>query len=145
MTHDVSLKPTASWGNFGGNRLSAVCSAPKGVMLSDTQIRSTKPATKALRLYDERGLYLEVAPSGGRWWRLKYRFDSREKLLSMGTYPDTGLKAAREKRDRARELLAQGIDPSDARRAEKQSRSQEIVIVSRRSRASGTPLSTLPR
>jgi integrase len=96
-------------------------------MLSDTQIRSTKPAAKALRLYDERGLYLEVTPSGGRWWRLKYRFDSREKLLSMGTYPDTGLKAAREKRDRARELLAQGIDPSDARRAEKQSRSQEVV------------------
>lgn len=96
-------------------------------MLSDTQIRSTKPAAKALRLYDERGLYLEVTPSGGRWWRLRYRFDSREKLLSMGTYPDTSLKAAREKRDRARELLAQGIDPSDARRAEKQSRSQGIV------------------
>jgi Arm DNA-binding domain len=82
-------------------------------MLSDTQIRSTKPAAKALRLYDERGLYLEVTPSGGRWWRLKYRFDGREKLLSMGTYPDTGLKAAREKRDRARELLAQDIDPLD--------------------------------
>jgi integrase len=96
-------------------------------MLSDTQIRSTKPAAKALRLYGERGLYLEVTPSGGRWWRLKYRHDGREKLLSMGTYPDTGLKAAREKRDRARELLAQGIDPSDARRAEKQSRSQEVV------------------
>jgi Arm DNA-binding domain len=70
---------------------------------------------------------LEVTPSGGRWWRLKYSHDGREKLLSMGTYPDTGLKAAREKRDRARELLAQGIDPSDARRAEKQSRSQEVV------------------
>jgi integrase len=96
-------------------------------MLSDTQIRSTKPAAKALRLYDERGLYLEVTPSGGRWWRLKYRHDGREKLLSMGTYPDTGLKAAREKRDRARGLLAQGIDPSDARRAEKQSRSQEVI------------------
>ena len=96
-------------------------------MLSDTQIRSTKPAAKALRLYDERGLYLEVTPSGGRWWRLKYRHDGREKLLSMGTYPDTGLKAAREKRDRARELLAQGIDPSDARRAEKQSRLQAVV------------------
>jgi integrase len=96
-------------------------------MLSDTQIRSTKPAAKALRLYDERGLYLEVTPSGGRWWRLKYRHDGREKLLSMGTYPDTGLKAAREKRDRARELIAQGIDPSDARRAEKQSRLQAVV------------------
>ena len=75
-------------------------------MLSDTQIRSAKPTSKAVRLYDERGLYLEVTPSGGRWWRLKYRFDGREKLLSMGTYPDTSLKAARDKRDRARELLA---------------------------------------
>ena len=56
-------------------------------MLSDTQIRSAKPTSKAVRLYDERGLYLEVTPSGGRWWRLKYRFDGREKLLSMGTYP----------------------------------------------------------
>jgi hypothetical protein len=54
-------------------------------MLSDTQIRSTKPAAKALRLYDERGPYLEITPSGGRWWRLKYRHDGREKLLSMGT------------------------------------------------------------
>lgn len=96
-------------------------------MLSDTQIRSTKPAEKAVRLYDERGLYLEISPSGGRWWRLKYRFDGREKLLSMGTYPDTGLKAAREKRDRARELLAQGVDPSDARRAQRASKSQEAV------------------
>ncbi len=96
-------------------------------MLSDMQIRSTKPAATAVRLYDERGLYLEVTPSGGRWWRLKYRFNGREKLLSMGTYPDTGLKAAREKRDRARELLGQGVDPSDARRAQKASRSQEVV------------------
>jgi integrase len=96
-------------------------------MLSDTQIRSTKPAARPVRLYDGRGLYLEVAPSGGRWWRLKYRFEGREKLLSMGTYPDTGLKAARDKRDRARELLAQGIDPSDARRAEKTSQSQEAL------------------
>jgi len=96
-------------------------------MLTDTQIRSTKPAAKAVRLYDGRGLYLEVTPSGGRWWRLKYRFDGREKLLSMGTYPDTGLKAAREKRDHARELVEQGVDPSVARRAEKQSRELEAT------------------
>ena len=94
-------------------------------MLTDTRIRTTKPAAKPVRLYDERGLYLEVTPSGGRWWRLKYRIDSREKLLSMGTYPDTGLKAARAKRDHARELLAQGVDPSDARRAEKATKSEQ--------------------
>ena len=93
-------------------------------MLSDTQIRAAKPSDKPLRLYDERGLYLEITPSGGRWWRLKYRFGGKEKLLSMGTYPDTGLKAARDRRDRARELLAQGVDPSVARRAERDSQAQ---------------------
>ncbi|HEU5295438.1 MAG TPA: integrase arm-type DNA-binding domain-containing protein [Burkholderiaceae bacterium] len=97
------------------------------MMLSDTQIRTTKPGGKSVRLYDERGLYLEVTPSGGRWWRLKYRFSGKEKLLSMGTYPDTSLKAAREKRDRTRALLAEGVDPSETRRAEKASRSQAVA------------------
>ena len=69
-------------------------------MLSDTQIRAAKASDKAIRLYDERGLYLEVTPAGGRWWRFKYRFEGKDRLLSMGTYPDTGLKAAREKRNR---------------------------------------------
>lgn len=96
-------------------------------MLSDTQIRAAKATDKAIRLYDERGLYLEVTPAGGRWWRFKYRFEGKDRLLSMGTYPDTGLKAAREKRNRARELLAEGVDPRDARRAEKASRSEAVV------------------
>jgi len=89
--------------------------------LTDTQIRTAQPGDRAMRLYDERGLYLEVSPSGGKWWRLKYRHAGKEKLLSLGTYPDTGLKLAREKRDKARELLAKGVDPSDARKAEKAS------------------------
>jgi hypothetical protein len=59
-----------------------------------------------------------VTPKGGKWWRLKYRFGGKEKLL---TYPDTSLKKAREKRDEARALLASGVDPSEARRAEKAS------------------------
>jgi hypothetical protein len=53
-------------------------------MLSDTQIRSTKPGERSVRLYDERGLYLEITTTGGRWWRFKYRFAGKEKLLSMG-------------------------------------------------------------
>lgn len=96
-------------------------------MLSDTQIRATKAGEKPVRLYDERGLYLEVTTTGGRWWRFKYRFAGKEKLLSMGTYPDTPLKAARDKRDRARALLEEGVDPSEARRAEKASRSEVVV------------------
>lgn len=96
-------------------------------MLTDTQIRTTKPGAKPVRLYDERGLYLEITPNGGRWWRFKYRYDGKEKLLSMGTYPDTPLKAARDKRDRARALLEEGVNPSEARRAEKASRSEAVV------------------
>lgn len=124
---DVSLNLVLFWGNFGGNWRTAKYSYPQISMLSDTRIRSTKPGAKPIRLSDEKGLYLEISPSGGKWWRLKYRFAGKEKLLSMGTYPDTGLKVAREKRDRARALLAEGVDPSATRRAEKESRSTAVV------------------
>lgn len=88
--------------------------------LTDTAIRNAKPAAKALRLFDSGGLYLEVAPGGGKWWRLKYRHGGKEKRLSLGTYPDTSLKSARDRRDQARTQLAEGIDPSQARQAEKE-------------------------
>jgi hypothetical protein len=80
--------------------------------LTDVQIRKSSTSDKPLRLYDERGLYLEVRPNGGKWWRLKYRHAGKEKLLSLGTYPDTSLKDARERRDKERQLLASGVDPS---------------------------------
>jgi len=94
------------------------------VMLTEVKIRTFKPSEKSVRLSDERGLYLEVTPNGGRWWRLRYRFGGKEKLISLGTYPDTGLRAARQRRDAARKLLETGVDPSEARRAEKASNSQ---------------------
>ena len=87
--------------------------------LTDTTIRQTRPQPAPFRVYDERGLYLEVRPSGGKWWRLKYRFEGKEKLLSLGTYPDVSLKLARERRDAARALLATGVDPSANRKAAK--------------------------
>ena len=87
--------------------------------LSNTAIRNAKPGEKAKKMFDGRGLYLEVAPSGGKWWRLKYRFEGKEKRLSLGTYPDVSLKDARERRDEARRLMANGIDPSEHRKAEK--------------------------
>lgn len=85
-------------------------------MLSDSAIRNAKPADKTFKLADEKGLFLLIAPSGGKWWRLKYRFGGKGKLLSLGTYPDVGLKAARDKRDEARKLLADGTDPGEHRK-----------------------------
>jgi integrase len=71
---------------------------------------------------DSRGLYLEVAPAGGKWWRFKYRFSGKEKRLSLGVYPDVTLKNARERRDEARKLLANGIDPGENRKVQKSAR-----------------------
>jgi integrase len=90
--------------------------------LTDTAIRKATPGSKPVRMFDGRGLYLEVSPKGGKWWRLKFRFDGKEKLLSLGTYPEVSLKKARDKREGARALVAAGVDPSAVRKAEKASR-----------------------
>ncbi|KGC85380.1 phage integrase family protein [Burkholderia pseudomallei] len=87
--------------------------------LTDTAIRNAKPTDKPVRLFDGGGLYLEIAPSGGKWWRLKYRFGGKEKRYSLGVYPEVTLATARKKRDEAREKLAAGIDPGEAKKAEK--------------------------
>jgi Arm DNA-binding domain len=86
-------------------------------MLTEVAIRNAKPTTKAERLWDEKGLYLEVSPAGGKLWRLKYRFGGKEKRLSLGKYPEVGLKEARKRRDEARELLSSDIDPSAHKQA----------------------------
>ena len=80
--------------------------------LTNTKIQSAKAKDKPYKLSDERGLYLEVAPSGGKWWRFKYRFRGKEKRISLGTYPDTSLARARERREEARKQVAEGLDPS---------------------------------
>lgn len=87
--------------------------------LTDTALRSAKPRAKAFKLFDGGGLYLELSPAGGKWWRWKYRYGGKEKRLSFGVYPDVTLKSAREKRDAARQQFAAGIDPGQARKAEK--------------------------
>lgn len=90
--------------------------------LTDTAVRNAKAADKTKRIYDEKGLYLEVSPKGGKWWRFKYRFEGKEKRLSLGVYPDITLKDARDRRDDARKLVANGIDPSENRKAQKAAR-----------------------
>ena len=87
--------------------------------LTDVTIKNAKPGEKPIRLFDGGGLYLEIAPAGGKWWRLKYRFDGKEKRISLGVYPDVGLKDARERRDAARKQLANGVDPGVVKKARK--------------------------
>ncbi len=88
-------------------------------MLTETAVKAAKPADRPYKLSDERGLFLIVRPDGARWWRFRYRINGTEKLISMGTYPDVSLKRAREKREDARKLVADGVDPSEVRKAEK--------------------------
>jgi integrase len=87
--------------------------------LTDTAIRSAKPTGKTYKLSDGGGMYLEVSPSGSKWFRLKYRCNGKEKRISLGVYPDVSLKGAREQRDAARKLIVNGIDPSDDRKEQK--------------------------
>ena len=87
--------------------------------LSDTTIRKAKPTDKPVRLSDDGGLYLLLNTNGSKWWRFDYRYAGKRKTLSMGVYPDVGLKDARERRDVARKLLANDIDPGENRKVQK--------------------------
>jgi hypothetical protein len=80
--------------------------------LTDAAIRSATLRTKPYKMGDALGLYLLVQPAGGKLWRLKYRFAGSEKKLAIGVYPETSLSVARDARDKARKLIASGIDPS---------------------------------
>lgn len=102
--------------NWGTNFLCCF-SSPKFVripfkMLTDAQVRKIKPLDKKKRYSDEKGLYLEVTPSGGKFWRLKYRFNGRESTLTIGSYPEITLAQARRSRDEARIQLYSNIDPN---------------------------------
>ncbi len=93
--------------------------------LTDTKVRNAKSKDKLYKLFDSGGLFLLVSPAGGKWWRFKYRFGGKEKLVSLGTYPDVSLATARERRDAARRQVAKGIDPSQARKAMKTAKAQD--------------------
>ncbi len=99
--------------------------------LTDASIRSAKPSEKPYKRAAGGGLYLLINPNGSRWWRFKYRLGGKERLLSLGVYPDVSLKQAREKRDEARRQLANGIDPSVKRKAEKVAQADSFEAVAR--------------
>ncbi|GAA0555172.1 integrase [Rhizomicrobium palustre] len=88
--------------------------------LTDAACKGARPKDKPYKKADGGGLYLEVAPNGGRYWRLKYRFLGKEKRLACGVYPETSLAEAREKRAVAKKMLAEGIDPSSAKQDRRQ-------------------------
>jgi len=84
--------------------------------LTDTKIRSLKARPKIYRVADMDGLCLEIRPTGVRPWRYRYRLAGKANMLHLGDYPTMSLQDARRERDRQRDLLARGVDPSDARR-----------------------------
>jgi integrase len=87
--------------------------------LTDTEIKKAKAKEKAYSLNDSGGLYLWITPPGGRLWRWAYRFEGKEKLMSLGKYPVVSLALARERHAEARKLLATGVDPMAQRKIEK--------------------------
>ncbi|NIF78877.1 DUF4102 domain-containing protein [Paraburkholderia sp. Cy-641] len=95
--------------------------------LNDMRVRKAKPADKPYRLADGKGLYLEVMPNGSRYWRMKYRFDDKEKRAAFGVYPEVTLAEARERCLAARKLLASGIDPSEQKKETKRTRAIEAT------------------
>ena len=103
----------------------------------DVTIRNTKPTDTTQRLNDGDGLCLLVKPNGARWWRLDYSSGGKRKTLSIGVYPDTGLKETRNKADEARQLVAADTNPSDLRKADKAQ--QAKVLEADRRIANGLP------
>jgi integrase len=97
--------------------------------LTEVEIRSAKAAEKPIKLFDGDGLYLLVNPNGSRWWRLKYRFAGKERGISLGVYPDVSLKRARAKRDEARRMVADGVDPSAERKTSKLARHETFKAI----------------
>jgi integrase len=89
--------------------------------LKDVTVRNAKPKDKMYRLFDGAGLYLEVLPAGGKYWRMKYFFAGKEKRLALGVYPQVTLADARDRRAQARRLLANGTDPAEVKKQEKRS------------------------
>lgn len=96
------------------------------MMLTNIQIQKATPADKPIRLFDGRGLYLEISPTGGKLWRFKYRFDGKEKRLALGKYPEISLADARKRREAARELIAHEIDPGEDRKAKRAERAARL-------------------
>lgn len=98
-------------------------------MLTETAIKGAKPREAPYKIPDGQGLALLVQPSGSKWWRFRYHIWAKEKSLSLGTYPDVSLKQARERRDAARKLVADGVDPSDVRKRARNAHKDRFAVL----------------
>ncbi|EPN6881907.1 tyrosine-type recombinase/integrase, partial [Providencia rettgeri] len=94
--------------------------------LTARQVDTSKPKEKAYKLSDGGGMYLEVAPNGSKYWRMKYRYAGKEKRLALGVYPSISLAQARAKREEAKRILALGDDPSLVKKAEKREKESQV-------------------
>lgn len=94
--------------------------------LTDVKVKTAKPKEKPYKLADGGGMYLLINANGSKYWRMKYRFAGKEKMLSIGVYPDISLADAREKRNEARKILANGGDPGETKKGEKNSAANEF-------------------
>lgn len=95
--------------------------------LTDTKIRNLKPREKQYKVSDGKNLFLVITPAGGKYWRFKYLFASKEKLLALGVYPEVSLALARERRDDARQQLADGNDPSFVKQIKQRAKRQAAL------------------
>jgi len=116
---------------------------PKRIIpLTDMKVQKAKSKDKPISLFDGGGLYLLITPSGGKLWRFKYRFNNKEKKLAFGSYPEIGLQDARQRREDARKLLANDVDPDAVRKAQKQAKTAEtetFEVIAREWHTSFTP------
>lgn len=105
------------------------------MLLTDLKCKALKPDVKPRKVFDGGGLYLEVTTAGSKCWRLKYRFGGKEKRLSLGIYPSVSLSKAREGQETAKKQIANGINPSEERKAaklkQKQSSEKSFEIIAR--------------
>ena len=132
-----TLKTELNCSNIYSNNDFCLIPMPKDI-LRDTTIKSAKPAGKNYRLTDGDGLYIIINTKGGKWWRFDYSFNGNRKTLSLGVYPETSIKTARQNAALARENVANGIDPSNIRKDEKSKNEQSNINKERL--ASGLPL-----
>ncbi len=96
--------------------------------LTDIKVRTTKPSDKPFKLTDGQGMHLLINPNGSKYWRLQYRFDGKQKVLALGVYPIVSLGEARRKRDEAKKLVSDGIDPSEKKKADKIEQSEALTF-----------------